>query len=137
VPNNTTFVSCDPFGKYGATLEGREYVDWFIDAIPPGGKVSLILTVKVNECTPGTAIENTALYEEGLEGLTAGSLTEPVGGKTNATSSIVERQDAGKLFMGNVSRALAKMGDSFLIVPLVLAIGASFLTILSIKRRKC
>lgn len=87
VPENTTFVSCDPSGTYGATALGEEYVNWFIGVLAPGDQVLLAMKVKINECVSGTAIENTALYEE-TSNFPGNPDINPGTGKTNSVRSI-------------------------------------------------
>ena len=89
VPEYTTFVSCDAMGTYGATVGGKEYVNWYIPSLAAGAEVTLTMKVKVNECNPGTVIENIALYEDGIAAFPSNPDDDPMGGQTNPATSTV------------------------------------------------
>lgn len=131
VPENTTFVSCDPSGVYGATTAGKEYVNWFIAALAPGDQVVLSMKVKINECSSGTAIENTALYEE-ADSFPRNPDLDPGEEKTNSVTLITEGDARHKLLS-------LKTGDKlFIAASLIGLIGIIFLlvAIFSYRKRK-
>ena len=88
VPSNTTYVSSD--GTYGASSTGKEFASWFFDTIPAGESRTMTLTVKINECSDGTEIDNMALSE--ITGKTTPPTdiqnTDPDGGSSNKVTTI-------------------------------------------------
>lgn len=135
VPDNTTFISCDPSGVYGATDLGKEYVNWFIETLDPGDQVVLFLRVKADECSSGVAIENTALYEK-VESSPVDPDITPDGGESNSVTLTAESTEesvglqSGAVNTGDIIRGVA----GFVGLVGVLAL---FLVALSyFKRRK-
>jgi pilin isopeptide linkage protein/uncharacterized repeat protein (TIGR01451 family)/LPXTG-motif cell wall-anchored protein len=118
VPENTTYVSCDDTGTYGATLAGREYVNWFFESLPAGESRTMTLTVKINECQDGTEVANVALGEE--TGKTTPpadpGATNPAGNPSNKVNLTVENPTPGVTSVtgsnGSTPGGLAKTGDS-------------------------
>ncbi len=129
VPDNTTFVSCDTTGIYGATLTGKEFVNWYIAALAPGATQTLTLTVKVSECQSGTGIRNTAYWEDGLSGIPADSTLDPQGGASNSAESIVAA--AKTLDTGGIPQ----MGDMMSLVNLGVLVMLA-LTLVLVSRRR-
>ena len=108
LPANTTFVSCDAGGTSGATIGGRAFASWFFASIAPGETRAMTLTVRVNECSDGTAIQNSALFQETGSATPPTDIagTDPTGGSTNQVTTTVSNPAAP------VATALPQTGDS-------------------------
>lgn len=132
VPEYTTFVSCDAMGTYGATVGGKEYVNWYIPSLAAGAEVTLTMKVKVNECNPGTVIENIALYEDGIAAFPSNPDDDPMGGQTNPATSTVG--DAGGVVPGK-AWPLPRTGDFALFGIIGLGALALLVAGFAIKRR--
>ena len=142
VPQNTSFISCDEDGVYGVTASGKELVNWFIPLLAAGEEQVFTLTVKVDECVPGTELWNIANFEESGKGLAPKNMagSDPGLGTSNVAVSIVANPQALRV-MSNpyaAGRGFPFTGDS---ATLLLTGGAacaifSLIAIAGVKRRR-
>ena len=135
VPANTSFVSCDVDGVYGATAGGKDFVNWFIPTLPAGQQKVLTMTVKVDECTPGTKLSNIALFEETGSTTPPNNMatTDPGPGQSNPAISTVA--EANK----PATKGFPFTGDGvsmLMIVCALCALGALGTFFVARKRRK-
>jgi len=138
LPDYTTFVS-SPDGTLYKDGE-KAYVEWMIDSLAPGEKVTFTFTVKVDEDIPyGQDIENTATYGNGKS-------TNTVTTKNTRVQDASKPGSAGRTNTpGTTSRyartaAAAKTGDNTLIMVYGIALMLSglgiFIFTLYRKKRK-
>ena len=76
LPDHTSFVSTGEDGIYGVA-DGRQYITWMLESIPPGEEVELTFQVKVFPCTPPDYPIRNHVYWQADDSRSAGNQERP------------------------------------------------------------
>lgn len=109
IPANTTFVSVDESGTYGASVAGKEFVNWYLGSLITGESKTLTFTVVVNDVPAGTTITNTVPIDTGK---TPTGANDPNGTPSTAVSTVTSKTTPTNPRMTTFSKAGTKLVDT-------------------------